>query len=464
MKIILDTDGTLTDFNSFIKKNAIPYFEKNYGFKVVYPDKLEIEDILDIKNKLMNERGLEEKQAELEMKKMLDKFWISLRFVKFSLFSKFRDGVSKVINEFIKQGHDVQVHTSRSKTTEDNIIGEIAREFTIWQYRMNGIYLPKEKYHFYKNDREKVNGIIQVQPQIAFDDKPEIIEILNKNNIKTICVAGSHNNEITDTKSNAKINTFDQSNLLNKMDKLLDKKLEIYNKEVATNEFYKKIRLSIPFILNTFHPIILHSENLVKTDEEAIIYAPNHQSTLDPLIINAFIDEHIHWVALKRFFDGSDSIFNNSKNKVLCKITANCFKNLGYFPIERISDNPQANNFDSMKEMANFLKIKSKIGIFAEGTTRKPEGKEFGRFDPGFLTLAKKSDAIVQPITVLWIKDLGLNNQLIINFGQAFKVENNDIKSFLDYFLQQQKNSLEENKMLYEELSQNQKLIKKIAK
>lgn len=71
MKIILDTDGTLTDFNKFIMENAIPYFEQNYGLEVIYPNALEIEDIFDIKRKLI-ENGYSKEQAEQEMKKMLE--------------------------------------------------------------------------------------------------------------------------------------------------------------------------------------------------------------------------------------------------------------------------------------------------------------------------------------------------------------------------------------------------------
>ena len=462
MKIILDTDGTLTDFNKFIMENAIPYFEQNYGLEVIYPNALEIEDIFDIKRKLI-ENGYSKEQAEQEMKKMLDKFWISIRFVKFSLLSKFRDGVSKIINDFIKEGHDVQIHTSRAKTTENNIIGEIARKFTIWQYRMNGIWLANDKFHFYANDEEKIKGIIAEKPQIAFDDKQEIIEALNENNIKTICVAGKHNENVETSKQIEKISEFEHQDLFNKMNKLLDKKLEFYNREVSSNNFYKKIRLSIPLILKIYEPIILNSENLVKTNEDAVIYASNHRSTLDPLIINAYIDENIHWAALKRFFDAQDSIFNNSKNKVLCEITANSFKRLCYFPIERISDNPNANNLDSIREMNNFLKIKSKLGIFPEGTTKRTEGSDFGTFDSAFFTLASRTGAIIQPITILWIKELNTKNKLIINFGKSFKVEGKDIREAYKYFLEIQQNALLENKKFRDNISNEMKLTKKFS-
>lgn len=49
MKIILDTDGTLTNFNRFIVENTVKFFEEKYHLIVIYPNKLEIEDILDIK-------------------------------------------------------------------------------------------------------------------------------------------------------------------------------------------------------------------------------------------------------------------------------------------------------------------------------------------------------------------------------------------------------------------------------
>ena len=141
------------------------------------------------------------------------------------------------------------------------------------------------------------------------------------------------------------------------------------------------------------------------------------------------------------------------------------FKSLEYFPIERTSDNPKANNLQSMKDMDSFLKINSQIGIFAEGTTRRPEGSDFGTFDPAFLTLAKRNNAWIQPITSLWIKELDLKNKLIVNYGEAFKVGNKNIEDAMTYFLQIQKQSLEENKKVYSELTEgNLKLSKKMLK
>ena len=465
MKIILDTDGTLTDFNEWIKENAIPYFQEKYGMKVIYPNELEIEDIFDMKETIIRDKNCSEKEAEEAMKKMLDEFWISMRFVKFSLLSKFRDGVSEKINEYMKQGHDIHVHTSRAKTCRNDIIGKIARNFTIWQYYRNGIFLPRNHFHFYPNDEEKIKGIIAEHPDLVFEDKKGIIDELSQVEIRTVCVNGNHNIKVTEAKYVQKISKFTEDDLDKKINLLLNKKLVYYNRTAKSDIFYEKIKFVIPIILSKFKPYVIHSENLIRVNNEPVIYAPNHRSTLDPLIITSLINKNIHWAALLRFFAGEDSIFNNSKNSILCKITADMFKSLEYFPIERTSDNPKANNLQSMKDMDSFLKINSQIGIFAEGTTRRPEGSDFGTFDPAFLTLAKRNNVWIQPITSLWIKELDLKNKLIVNYGEAFKVGNKNIEDAMTYFLQIQKQSLEENKKVYSELTEgNLKLSKKMLK
>ena len=48
MRIIFDLDGTITDFNCFIEKIALPYFKRKYRLDIVNLDKLEIENILNM--------------------------------------------------------------------------------------------------------------------------------------------------------------------------------------------------------------------------------------------------------------------------------------------------------------------------------------------------------------------------------------------------------------------------------
>ncbi len=462
MKIVFDTDGTLTDFNKFIKDNAYIYFKEEYGMDVVYPDKLEIEDILDMNNFFVKKYSCSLEEAKKYTKKALDKFWINLpRFVKFSLLGKFRNGTSKFINECIKKGNIVEIHTSRAKTTEDNVIGEVSRKFTYLQYRLNGVNISYDSFFFYKNDNDKIRGITESNPDIAFDDKPEILSALNQNGIKTICVNGNHNKDIKENSMLRKIDNFvDVDKVIDKL--LRDKKYTISNRVYDSNVFYKKVRHIIPIILNEFKPIVLNKDDLIDVYDDGILISPNHQSTLDPLIITSVIDKNIHWAALKRFFDAEDSIFNNSKNPLLCKITSYSFKKFEYFPIERLKDNPKANNMKSLRDMSLFLKNNQYVGIFPEGTTNKDKTKDFGVFDPNFLTLAKKDNSWVQPINVLWIKELNIDNKLIINFGRPFKINDKTIDEALKMYFDIQCSCLKESKELVQKLSETKKYIKKI--
>jgi hypothetical protein len=103
--------------------------------------------------------------------------------------------------------------------------------------------------------------------------------------------------------------------------------------------------------------------------------------------------------------------------------------------------------------MTNFLKINSTIGIFGEGTTRRPENQDFGHFDESFLLLAKKCNSWVQPITSLWLKDIDYESKVIINFGKPFKINTMNIDEAMKCFLNIQKGSLLQNKQLQESLT-----------
>ena len=210
MKIILDTDGTVTNINEFYQKHAYKYFKKKHGMEVVNPDALELEDIFEMENFFMNKYNCNKEKAAYYQKKVINKFWIGPKFLKYSI-DKFRPGIGKFIRRRIKDGHVFEIHTSRAKTTEKNLFGFIARTLTIFQYRLNGVFIKKENFHFYKNDTDKLNGIKNSNPDLVLDDKPEIIKELNNNKIKTFCINGFHNKEVLNTKLNIKIYDFNDN-------------------------------------------------------------------------------------------------------------------------------------------------------------------------------------------------------------------------------------------------------------
>lgn len=457
MKIVFDTDGTLTDYNNYVTENAISYFERKYGMEVKYPTELEIEDVFDMGNFFKDKHGCDSQEAKMYTESALNKYWISpIRFIKFFVLERFRNGAADFVNSCKKNGHRIEIHTARAKSAQRNVVGAICRVFTYFQYIFNGVYLPYRSYHFYKNDTEKTVGIINSNPQIAFDDKPIIIEQLSERGIKTVCIKGSHNQSLEENACMRKINGFNKCEIEKALDALLGRNsYKVLNRIAKSDLVYKRIRKGKSLVLLKFRPIILHKENIVQENYRGCIIAPNHRSTLDPIVVTSIIDQNIHWVALKRFFNAEDSIFNNSKSPILCKITAKLFKALEYFPIERLRDNPKANNLRAIKDMQLFLGNHQCIGIFPEGTTSRPQDADFGVFDPAFIALAKRNNAWIQPITILWIKEVNIPQKLIVNFGEPFKVSQLSKEEAYDKYVSIQIKQLEENKCVLESLKED---------
>ncbi|MDO4966530.1 MAG: 1-acyl-sn-glycerol-3-phosphate acyltransferase [Lachnospiraceae bacterium] len=431
--IVFDIDGTLTDFNKFLKDNAYRYLKDKYNILPQDETQLELEDIY----------GLD--LSKQEDKKILDSFWIGPYFLKYTLLERLRTNASKCIAGFKSKGFNVEIHTSRARIADKSAIGFIARLLTRVQMIANGLFIPHKNIFYYKDDESKMQAILDRAPLIVFDDKKEIIDYLSNNNIRTVCVSGQHNVDVEDTKFVKKIDSFEQETIDSILGFFLTQKdIRCINDEIKSQSFYNKIKIVGTFIYSYYKPIVLNAENIVD-DVDSVLYAPNHRSTLDPLIIESVLKRHIHWAALLRFFRGEDSIFNNSKNKILCQITKWLFVKLHFFPIERKSDNEKANNYESIKDMSSFLKNNYYVGIFPEGTTNRKSG-DFGTFDPAFLTLAKKNNSWIQPITLFWTNEKRNKHKVIVNIGKRFKVSNLDIKEAYDIYMHEQICSMEENK------------------
>lgn len=442
--VIFDIDGTLTDFRGFIKRCAIPYFEKKYGMKAIDPNALEIQDIFRIS----------EHYSPQEEKRMLDRFWISHRFIKFSLLDKYKKDAVAYIRILNKHGYKIELHTSRDKTCEKSLVGWMARCCTILQCWISGVFIPAQSVYFYENDEKKVKGIVRKKPLLVYDDKAELISSYSENRLKPIYISFSDAVDESIKLSDphvACIGRFDEADILNACKKLYGAaNWEIVEKEARSDRFFRKL---LPFggiIRSIFKPKVINEPR--DNGGKAIIYAPNHIKTVDPLILEAILETHIHWVALKRFFDGKDSIFNNSKNPILCRITQELFCRLDYFPIERKWDNEKANNLKVIRDMYRFLLNGFSIGIFPEGTTRKENNLFFGNFDKGFADLAVKSAAIIQPILIYWRK------HPVIYFGELIDPKGMNSEEIMEKYINIQKDALEKCR----ELIKKNKRIKSI--
>lgn len=444
MKIIFDIDGTMTDYHAYIEKYAIPWFYKKYNLLPIKPNELELQDIFDLENVIQIKLKCSPSEAKREASKIIDHYWISHRFIHFSLLTRFRPGCSKIINKLKGLGFQVEIYTSRAHTASCGFVGFIARLCTVGQLWLNGVWMKPSSIYYFQSDSDKLAGIFQAKPQLVFDDKVNILNLLLYNNIPSVCIASPYNTRINSEKGRECISDYCSIDAKELLAKLCGGGKSVYLLQAAKSDMIWRRLSFLPLIFRLyFHPVILNADRRIVTND-AVLYAPNHRSTLDPLVIQSVVKENIHWAALLRFFEASDSIFNNSKNPILCKLTAWLFQSLAYFPIERRIDNPNANNITAIRNMTGFLNISQKVGIFGEGTTRLPEGRAFGTFDKSIFVLAQKTKAWIQPVTVYWIKNKR-NRHVIVNFGPPFKVENLKDETFMQSFLDIQQSCLREN-------------------
>ena len=114
-----------------------------------------------------------------------------------------------------------------------------------------------------------------------------------------------------------------------------------------------------------------------------------------------------------------------------------------FFPVERKQDNEKANNIQSLKDMGLFLQNGYYIGIFPEGTTRKKDKAFFGEFDPLFVKLAKRNNAIIQPVLICWTEEK--HRRPVVNFGDTIKTDSQDVQEIYDQYMRIQKKSYAEN-------------------
>lgn len=227
--------------------------------------------------------------------------------------------------------------------------------------------------------------------------------------------------------------------------------MEYNSKKVdLTENIYQVGRiLATPILEKIYNPIILNRSLVPNDSSRGVVYAPNHRTTVDPFSIIIALNDPVHWVALKRFFDAEDSIFNNNKNLALCYLTKYLFTYMGFVPIDRNS-----NNFESLKLMNQYLKDGRNLGIFPEGTTNKhPDLYDIGPVKPGLTSIAKSNDSWIHPISILWIKNEKIDNKVIINFREPYLPSQMTKKEGTDLWLEEVQLGINENKEIINNLS-----------
>lgn len=453
MNIAFDIDGTITNFEEFILKNR-KYIEKKYQLNLNNAFGYDIDEMFQIKQQLV-EKGISELEAEKLETKIVNEFW-NRYYIKY-LMTSFRKNIGKITSQIKKDGNNITIITSRKKACEKSFIGKFVKYSTILSLKLNGVKY--DKIIFQPTDEDKIQYILKNGIDIMIDDKPYIINSIS-NNVRCICMNSNYNREI-DKKIDRIYDYNDNDSVINLLNvkKSIEKtqNKNLYPSIKKTERTYKVVRtIGRPFVKLLFKPIVLNEQNL--SNDSTIIYAPNHRKTLDPFFIVMTIKDAIHWAALQRFFTGEDSIFNNSKNPLLCKLTSKLFNEMGLVPVNRGGDNTQ------MKKLFNYyLQNKCNVGIFPEGTTNKhPEISELLDIKNGMFHFANDNNATIQPISIIWFPRLRyLKNNVIINYGKPFTMKDITISEGREKWRESILEGIKESKKIMQDILEEEEVKRK---
>lgn len=143
--------------------------------------------------------------------------------------------------------------------------------------------------------------------------------------------------------------------------------------------FYKIVRPILGFLIRILYwPVIIGKENIPKKGR--CVLAGTHIYDFDPILIMASTKRNVYFIAKKELHDGKWGFI---------------FKAAGTIPVDRSKKNPNARI--KAEEALNQDKI---VGIFPEGTTKKPKGVLLP-FKYGAVSIASKTNSKIVPFAII---------------------------------------------------------------
>lgn len=137
--------------------------------------------------------------------------------------------------------------------------------------------------------------------------------------------------------------------------------------------------MSYPFFKLVYNIKREGTENIPRSGK--YIYAGNHVSMFDPLLVSFAVGKPIVYMAKKELFEG--------KNFLSWMI-----KRLGAFSVNR--QKPEIATFKTVKEV---FKTKWDMGIFPQGGIK--ENKKIENIERGFVAIAKNAKADIIPVSII---------------------------------------------------------------
>lgn len=151
------------------------------------------------------------------------------------------------------------------------------------------------------------------------------------------------------------------------------------------------------FLLRIFYGFKIHgAEHVPMTGP--VIFAGNHTSNFDPLVLGVAIPRYSRFIAKKELF----------KNPIIGWY----LRQLGAFPVDRGKA-----DLEAMRTSIKVVKEGGALGIFPEGTRNKT-GK-VGKAQPGVVMIALKTQA---PIIPCALTNSGVGRPTIVRFGKPISL------------------------------------------
>lgn len=171
-----------------------------------------------------------------------------------------------------------------------------------------------------------------------------------------------------------------------------------------------------------YNPQIINAEVIPK--EGPILIVGNHKHIMDQCSVIISTKRIVHYMAKKEYFDSKFAWFFRA---------GGC-----------ISVNREAHDGVAKGEAIDILKNGGAIGLYPEGTRIKTKEKLLLDFKYGTVSMADKTDATIVPYAITGDYKFRSKN-LMIRFGQPFKVLNGDKEAAHQKLRQEIENLIKEN-------------------
>ncbi len=138
------------------------------------------------------------------------------------------------------------------------------------------------------------------------------------------------------------------------------------------------IAITLPYFMWSYGITIKGRENLPKGSN--FIYAANHVSMFDPLMVSIAVFRPIAYMAKKELFEND------------CNLNW-WIKRLGAFSVNR--EKPELSTFKTVKDV---FKTNWALGIFPQGSIK--DNKKIEKIQKGFAIIAQKAKADIVPVAI----------------------------------------------------------------